>query len=61
VRDTVDFITIALLPDPVRRQYGFSSIPPPLVRRAVVFAGGDYVKRVVMPVLPDRLRHVPAV
>ena len=26
--ETVNFVTIALLPDPIREQYGFSSLPP---------------------------------
>jgi hypothetical protein len=30
------------------------------VRKALVKAGGEYVKRAVVPFLPDRLRLVPA-
>jgi uncharacterized protein (DUF2236 family) len=59
VRETVNFITITLLPDPIRRQYGFSAVPPAFLRRALVAAGGDYVKRGVIPFLPDRLRVLP--
>jgi uncharacterized protein (DUF2236 family) len=59
VRDTVNFVTIALLPGPIRRQYGFSAVPPPLVRRALVAVGGEYVKRGVIPFLPERLRLLP--
>jgi uncharacterized protein (DUF2236 family) len=58
--ETVNFITIALLPDRIRREYGFAPVPPAFVRRALVRAGGEYVKRAVVPFLPDRLRLVPA-
>ena len=58
--ETVNFITIALLPDRIRREYGFAPVPPAFVRRALVRAGGEYVKRGVVPFLPDRLRLVPA-
>jgi uncharacterized protein (DUF2236 family) len=60
LRDTVAFITIALLPDPIRRQYLFSPLPPTFIRRALVAGGAEYVKRAVIPFLPDRLRRVPA-
>jgi hypothetical protein len=30
------------------------------VRRALVSGGAEYVKRAVIPMLPDRLRTVPA-
>ena len=33
----------------------------PLVRKAVVAGGAEYVKRAVVPFLPDRLRLVPQV
>ncbi len=58
--ETVNFITVALLPDEIRRQYGFSPLPPPFVRRALVGGGAEYVKRAVVPVLPSRLRYVGA-
>jgi uncharacterized protein (DUF2236 family) len=58
--ETVNFITIALLPDRLRRQYGFSALPPAFVRRAIVAGGAEYVKRAVIPLLPDRLRLVPS-
>jgi len=57
---TANFVTIALLPDPIRRQYGFAPLPPVAVRKALVAGGAEYVKRVVIPFLPDRLRLVPA-
>src|SRR3954454_11155598 len=58
--ETVNFITIALLPDRIRREYGFSPLPPAAVRRALVAGGAEYVKRAVIPLLPDRVRLVPA-
>jgi uncharacterized protein (DUF2236 family) len=58
--ETANFITIALLPDPIRRQYGFSSVPPVALRKLLVAGGAEYVKRAVVPFLPDRLRLVPA-
>jgi uncharacterized protein (DUF2236 family) len=57
--ETVNFITIALLPDTIRRQYGFSELPPTFVRKALVAGGAEYVKRAVLPLLPERLRLVP--
>jgi uncharacterized protein (DUF2236 family) len=58
---TVNFITIALLPDNIREQYGFSSsLPPTIVRKALVAGGAAYGKRAVLPLLPERLRLVPA-
>jgi uncharacterized protein (DUF2236 family) len=60
VVETVNFITIALLPDRIRGEYGFAPLPPAFVRKALVKAGGEYVKRAVVPFLPDRLRLVPA-
>jgi uncharacterized protein (DUF2236 family) len=58
--ETVNFITIALLPERIRREYGFRELPPAFVRRALVAGGAEYVKRAVIPILPDRLRTVPA-
>lgn len=58
--ETANFITVALLPDEIRRQYGFLPLPPVLARRAIVAGGAEYVKRAVIPLLPDRLRLVPA-
>jgi uncharacterized protein (DUF2236 family) len=54
--ETANFVTIALLPDRIREQYGFSPVPPAFVRKALVRAGGEYVKRGVLPLLPERLR-----
>ena len=58
--ETVNFITIALLPGRIREQYGFSSLPPIVVRKALVAGGAAYGKRAVVPFLPDQLRYVPA-
>jgi uncharacterized protein (DUF2236 family) len=57
---TANFITIALLPDRIRSQYGFAPLPPAPVRKALVAGGAEYVKRAVIPFVPQRLRYVPA-
>jgi uncharacterized protein (DUF2236 family) len=59
VLETVNFITIALLPTRIRRQYGFAPLPP-IVRTGLVRAGALYVRRGVLPVLPAHIRQVPA-
>jgi len=58
LRDTVNFITIGLLPDRIRDEYGFAPVPPPVVRKALVAGGAAYIKRGVMPLLPARVRLV---
>ena len=55
----VNFITIGLLPAPLRSAYGFAPLPPVPVRRAIVAGGAAYVRRAVIPLLPARLRFVP--
>ena len=57
--EVLNFTTVALLPDPIRSQYGFLPLPPVFVRRAVVAGGAEYVKRAVIPFLPADLRLVP--
>lgn len=57
--ETVNFITVALLPPEIRRQYGFSPRAPVPLRRALVAGQAEYVKRAVVPFLPARLRYVP--
>jgi uncharacterized protein (DUF2236 family) len=57
--ETANFVTIALLPDRIREQYGFSALPPAFVRKALVRAGGEYMKRAVLPLLPPRVRLAP--
>jgi uncharacterized protein (DUF2236 family) len=59
VVEALNFTTIALLPDPIRDQYGFFPLPPAFIRKALVAGGAEYVKRAVIPFLPDRLRLVP--
>jgi uncharacterized protein (DUF2236 family) len=58
--ETANFVTIALLPDLIREQYGFSPVPPVFVRKALVRAGAEYVKRGVLPFLPRRVRLMPS-
>jgi uncharacterized protein (DUF2236 family) len=58
--ETVNFVTITLLPDRIREGYGFSALPPLRLRRVLVAGGAEYVKRAVIPFLPDRMRLVPA-
>ncbi|HEY2258970.1 MAG TPA: oxygenase MpaB family protein [Solirubrobacteraceae bacterium] len=58
--ETVNFITIALLPDPIRAQYGFAPLPPVLARKALVRAGAAYVRRGLLPLLPANIRQAPA-
>jgi uncharacterized protein (DUF2236 family) len=60
VLETVNFVTIALLPDKIRRQYEFSPLIPPLARKALVRGGAVYVRRGLVPLLPDAVRHVPS-
>jgi uncharacterized protein (DUF2236 family) len=57
--EAVNFVIVTLLPEPIRSQYGFSRLPPQLVRRAIVAGGAEYVRRLVVPLLPGRLRHSP--
>jgi uncharacterized protein (DUF2236 family) len=58
--DSVNFVTIALLPGRIRREYDFAPLPPMAVRRLMVAGGAEYLKRAVVPLLPDRLRLVPS-
>ena len=58
--ETVNFITVALLPDRIREQYGFAALPPIVVRKALVAGGAAYGRRAVVPLLPNRLRYVAA-
>ena len=58
--ETVNFITIALLPDRIREQYGFAPLPPAAVRKALVAGGAAYSRRALVPLLPRRLRFTGA-
>jgi uncharacterized protein (DUF2236 family) len=58
--ETVNFVTIALLPDPIRAQYRFAPLPPVAMRKLLVAGGAEHLKRAVIPFLPNRLRLVPS-
>jgi uncharacterized protein (DUF2236 family) len=55
--EVVNQITIGLLPESIRRQFGFSWDP---VRGLAVRGGQEYVRRVLVPLLPEKLRIVPS-
>jgi uncharacterized protein (DUF2236 family) len=55
--EAVNFLTVGLLPARVRKGYGLSWDP---ARTVALKANQEYVRRVVLPVLPGRLRHVPS-
>jgi uncharacterized protein (DUF2236 family) len=57
VRELVNQITVGLLPDEIRRLYGFGWDP---LRAVAVRGGQEYVRRLVVPLLPDRLRLAPS-
>jgi uncharacterized protein (DUF2236 family) len=48
-------VTVGLLPEPIRRGYGFWWDP---ARGLAVRGGAEYAKRLVVPLLPGRLRYV---
>ena len=50
-------ITVGLLPPEIRQLYGFRWDP---LREVAVRGGAEYLKRIVVPVLPSRLRHAPS-
>jgi uncharacterized protein (DUF2236 family) len=56
VLELVNQITFGLLPSSVRRMYGFSWDP---IRALALHGGAEYLKRVVVPVLPERVRMLP--
>jgi uncharacterized protein (DUF2236 family) len=58
--ETVNFITIALLPGEIRRQYGFSPLMPVLARKALVQSGAVAIRHGLLPLLPTTLRQVPS-
>jgi uncharacterized protein (DUF2236 family) len=60
VRDTVNFVTVALLPGSIRRQYGFSPLVPVLARKALVQSGALAVRRGLVPLLPESVRRAPS-
>lgn len=56
ILELVNFITVGLLPGDIRKQYGFSWDP---ARALAVRGGAEYVKRVLVPLLPESLRYLP--
>lgn len=54
--ELVNQTTFGLLPPAVRRLYGFSWDP---VRALALRGGAEYLRRVVVPVLPERMRLLP--
>jgi uncharacterized protein (DUF2236 family) len=54
--ELANVITVGLLPCGIRRQFGFSWDP---ARALAVRGGAEYVKRVLVPLLPARVRYVP--
>jgi uncharacterized protein (DUF2236 family) len=52
--ELANFITIGLLPPTLRRQYGLGWDP---VRGLVHRGGAEYTRRVLLPLLPERLRY----
>jgi uncharacterized protein (DUF2236 family) len=55
--ELANFITVGLLPDRIRDEYGFGWDP---ARGLAVAGGAEYLKRLVVPLLPARLRFVPS-
>ena len=56
VLELVNQITVGLLPGDVRRAYGLSWDP---ARAVALHGGAEYLRRVVVPLLPERLRLAP--
>jgi uncharacterized protein (DUF2236 family) len=54
--ELANFVTVGLLPEGLRRQYGFSWDP---VRGLAVRAGAEYTRRLLVPLLPGFIRQVP--
>jgi uncharacterized protein (DUF2236 family) len=52
--ELANFVTVGLLPAKLRRMYGFSWDP---ARELVLRGGAEYAKRVVVPLLPHRVRY----
>ena len=55
--ELVNQVTVGLLPADVRRQYGFRWDP---LRSVALHGGAEYVRRILVPVVPRRLRLVSA-
>jgi uncharacterized protein (DUF2236 family) len=56
VRELVNQITVGLLPRAIRRQYDLRWDP---VRGLALHGGAEYLRRVLVPLLPDRVRLAP--
>jgi uncharacterized protein (DUF2236 family) len=56
LRELVNQTTVGLLPATLRRAYGFRWDP---LRSAALHGGAEYLKRVVVPLLPERARRLP--
>jgi len=52
--ELANFITVGLLPSKLRRQYGLRWDP---VRGLMLRVGAEYTKRLLVPVLPRRIRY----
>ena len=50
-----NFVTVGLLPGRLRREFGFSWDP---ARAIALHTGAEYTRRVVLPLLPRRVRLV---
>ncbi len=58
--EAVNYITIDLMPEPIRGEYGFPPIPPAPIRGLTVRATAEYLKRIVVPLMPRDWRLIPA-
>jgi uncharacterized protein (DUF2236 family) len=56
LREVINQVTVGLLPGGIRRQYGLSWDP---LRSVALHGGAEYVRRVLVPVLPAGLRRIP--
>ena len=56
--ESANFVTIALLPDRIREQYCFSRLAPVFLRKVLVEGGAQYIRRGLIPFLPNRVRLV---
>jgi uncharacterized protein (DUF2236 family) len=56
LRELVYQVTVGLLPAEIRRQYGLSWDP---MRSVALHGGAEYVRRLLVPVLPDSVRRIP--
>jgi uncharacterized protein (DUF2236 family) len=55
--ELVNQITVGLLPPSIRRQYGLGWDP---ARALALHGGAQYVRRVLVPLLPPRMRLIPS-